>query len=143
MRLLPFILGLLGGILAGALPAAIHVMLIAPAWYLAHDKAQDALLGALIGGLAAEFFSPWRFGAITVLALASVLATHVIITRILSVSGSLRLIVSLLVVTAIFSLPAAVLSQGYRLLPLSLLLTVVAGFALTVFYDARRRRLHS
>lgn len=142
MSFLPFLVGLLGGILAGALPAAIHVMLIAPAWYLAHGKTQDALVCALIGGLAAEIFSPWRFGTLTILTLASVLITQVMITRILSVSGTLRLVVSLLLLATIFSLPASLVAQNYRLVPMSILLTVAVGFVVLGFNDARRRRLY-
>jgi len=142
MTFSPFIVGMVGGILGSSVPAAVHVMLIGPAWYLAHDRPQEALLAALVGGLAAEIFSPWRFGVVTLLTLASVAITQVIITRILSVSGTLRLAVSLLVITLVFSLPLAVIAQAYRALPMSVLLTTVFGFVILGLYDVRRRRLH-
>ncbi len=142
MSFLPFILGLAGGLLGGSLPVAIHTMLIIPAWYLAHDRVQEALLCAFVGGLAAEIFSPWRFGMLTIATLASVLITQVIITRVLSVSGTLRLVVSLLLLTTIFSLPASLVAEGYRLLPMSILLTTAVGFVLLGLYDVRRRRLY-
>lgn len=143
MSFLPFLAGLVGGILVGAMPALINVILIAPAWYLAHDKTNEALICALVSGLTAEIFSPWRFGMLTILTLASVLITQVIITRVLSVSGMLRLVVSLLLLTTIFSLPASLVAQGYRLLPKSILLTAAVGFVVLVFNDVRGRRLYS
>lgn len=143
MNALPYLVGIASGILASSVPVVIHLTLIAPAWYLSHDKNREALTAALIGGLVAEFFSPWRFGVLTTLGVGAVVATGFFITRILSIYGTLRLAVSLAVLSTVFSLPAGLLSQNFRTPLASVLLTTLSGFVVMGFYDVRRRRLHT
>lgn len=126
-----------------SLPIDINFLTVLPAWYLSRDNDRHALLSSLSGGIIAELFSPWRLGTITLIILLGTLATQFMLTRVISVSGMLRLVTATLLLTFLVSLPGAAVSQQYGAFVVGLGLTTFVTLVMRGVYYVRRRQLRA
>ncbi|MBI3495250.1 hypothetical protein HY065_01335 [Candidatus Berkelbacteria bacterium] len=119
-------------------PWHISFLLLVPIGCLVQGRAQQAGASALMVGILAEPFSPWRLGVITLLLFGTVVITQAFASRVFPFSKYGVLLIYFAFATCIFNLPTIFLSRDASLFMLNVAQTTVVGAAILYGMQARQ-----